>query len=133
MRRILYFSIILLMLLMFTGRLFSNSEEVKKEKKSKKDLPKIGSIYKYSKTDWYVRGVGDKVFEYKAVGESICIIVEGISGAIVKVPKKDDIVKIDPGVPMIYINNKIDKQLKANKYFMEKAKNKVFILLEYKK
>ena len=46
-------------------------------------------------------------------------------------PKKDDNVRVDPEVPMIYINKKEDKGLKSNAYFMKKAKNKVFILLEY--
>ena len=102
-------------------------------KSADEELPEIGSIYKHSKADWYVRGVGKKAFESTATGESICIITIGISGSIVKVPKKDSVVKIDPEVPMIYIDNKPDKGLQSNNYFMKKAKNRVFILLEYKR
>ena len=121
----------LLVLLFIAGSSLTLSGE--EAKKGEEKLPEIGSIYKYSKADWYVRGAGDKAFEYIATGESLCIITIGIPGSIVKVPKKGVVVKIDPEVPMIYIDNKEDEGLKSNSYFMKKAKDRVFILLEYKR
>lgn len=128
MKKIIYLIVLFLMFFTFANGLYAGGEEKKEEKK---ELPKIGSIYKYSGADWFVRGVGDKAFEYKSTGESLCIITIGIQGSIVKVPKKGEVVRVDPEVPMIYLNKKEDKELKNNTYFMKKAKNKVFILLEY--
>ncbi|MEN8221830.1 MAG: hypothetical protein ABFR36_01115 [Acidobacteriota bacterium] len=102
-------------------------------KKDEEKLPEIGSIYKYQKAEWYVRGAGKKAFEYTATGESLCIITLGIPGSIVKVPEKGSIVRINPEVPMIYIDNKPDKQLKSNTYFKRETRDKIFILLEYKR
>ncbi len=128
MKKLLF--IILLIFLFIVGSVAAPSgDEVKKEE----SLPEIGSIYKYSKADWYVRGAGKKAFEYIATGESLCIITIGIPGSIVKVPEKGAVVKIDPEFPMIYIDNKPDEGLQSNSYFMKKAKGKVFILLEYKR
>lgn len=96
-------------------------------------LPALGSIYKYSNAEWYVRGAGTEIFEYTSTGESLCVITLGIPGSIVKVPKKGEVVKVDPQSPMIYIDNVADQGLKNNNYFLKKAKGKVFILLEYKR
>ncbi|MEN8154769.1 MAG: hypothetical protein ABFR75_12190 [Acidobacteriota bacterium] len=128
MKKIIYLNIILFLIFVFTPEISGDSEE---DKKKEIKLPEIGSLYKYQRADWYVRGVGDKAFEYKATGESLCIITIGISGSIVKVPEKGDVIKVDPKVPMIYINKKEDKGLRSNSYFMKKAKNRIFILLEY--
>lgn len=119
-------AIILLVFFIYSG--LADSKPGDKEK-----LPEIGSIYKYDKADWIVRGIGSKAFQYKSVGESLCIIVIGIPGAIVKVPKKGAVLKVDPQVPMIYIDGKMDEQLKQNTYFMKKTKDKTFLLLEYKR
>ncbi len=128
MKKTLLINFIILFFIIGSGLTFSGEEINNGE-----ELPEIGSIYKYSKAEWYVRGVGSKAFEYTATGESLCIITLGISGSIVKVPKKGEVVKVDPEVPMIYINKVPDKGLKSNTYFMKKAKNKIFILLEYKR
>jgi len=123
------FSIVITLCIFISG-FFLSGEDIKKDGEK---LPEIGSIYKYNNTEWYVRGSGIKAFEYTATGESLCIITIGISGSIVKIPKKDSIVKIDPEIPMIYIDNKPDEGLQSNDYFKKKAKNRVFILLEYKR
>ena len=128
MKKIIYLVVLLIMFFTFSNGFYLSGEE-KKEKK--KELPEIGSIYKYQKADWYVRGVGDKagIWLYTRLGfQEISV---GIPGTIIKIPKKDDIIRIDPEVPMIYINKKEDKGLKNNSYFMKKANNKIFILLEY--
>ena len=127
MKKTLLINFIVFLFIIGSGLTLSG-EEVKKDEEK---LPEIGSIYKYSKADWYVRGAGKKAFEYTATGESLCIITIGIPGAIVKVPEKGSIVKVDPEIPMIFINNEVDKSLKSNTYFMREAKNRVFILLEY--
>lgn len=127
MKKILLINFIVFLFIIGSGLTLSGE----KVKKNEEKLPEIGSIYKYSKADWYVRGAGKKAFEYTATGESLCIITIGIPGAIVKVPEKGSIVKVDPEIPMIYINNKPDKGLQSNIYFMREAKNRVFILLEY--
>jgi hypothetical protein len=99
----------------------------------KKEWPKVGSIYKYSGVDWYVRGVGNKPFEYTATGESLSLVIEGTPGTIVMIPKKGEVVRCDPTVPMVYVNNVADPDLNRNSYFKKTAKNKVFLLLELKR
>lgn len=127
MKKIILISFMVFLFIIGSGMRISGEDSKKDEEK----LPEIGSVYKYSKAEWYVRGAGKKAFKYTATGESLCIITIGIPGAIVKVPEKGAVIKIDPEVPMIYIDNKPDKQLRSNTYFMREAKNRVFILLEY--
>ncbi len=98
-----------------------------------KEWPEVGSIYKYSGVDWYVRGVSKKAFEYTATGESLSLVVEGTPSSIVLVPKKGQVVRCDPTVPMIYVDKNPDPDLSLNAYFKRTAKNKVFLLLEYKR
>jgi hypothetical protein len=105
-----------------------NQKEAKTE-----ELPKVGEIYKYQGVEWYVRGVGDKPFEYTATGESLGVVTIGVSGAIVLIPKKGQVVRIDPTEPMIYVDKIPDKELSRNSYFKEHAKDKVFLLLELKR
>lgn len=99
----------------------------------KKEWPKKGSVYHYSGVDWYVRGVGNKPFEYTATGESLSLVIEGTPGTIVMIPKKGQTVRCDPTVPMVYVNNVPDPDLNRNSYFKKTAKNKVFLLLELKR
>ena len=109
--------------------------DISMEEKSQagKALPKVGSIYRYSGAEWYVRGVGDKPFEYTATGESLCMIIRNVSGASVFIPEKGEVVRVDPAVPMVYINNKEKEGWRANSYLMKHAKDQVHILLEYKR
>lgn len=116
--------------LIIPGNSLSTTEQ--KEEKVKK-WPEVGSVYTYSRAQWYVRGVGDKPFEYTATGESLSLIIEDTSGAIVLVPKKGQVVRCDPTVPMVYVDKKPHPNLSSNSYFQRTAKNKVFLLLEYKR
>jgi hypothetical protein len=131
MKKILRFFIICCFLILLTQGYSMQKAEQKGEKK--KEWPKVGSIYKYSGVDWYVRGVGNKPFEYTATGESLSLVVEGTPSSIVLIPKKGQVVRCDPTEPMIYVDKKPDPDLSRNAYFKRTAKNKVFLLLEYKR
>lgn len=98
-----------------------------------KEWPKVGSIYTYSGVDWYVRGVGKKPFEYTATGESLSLIVDGTPGTIVIVPKKGQVVRCDPTLPLLSVDKKPDPELSRNSYFKRTAKDKVWLLLEFKR
>lgn len=98
---------------------------------AEKELPKVGDRYQADGAWYYVRGVGNKAFEYVATGESLVIKTAGIPGSLVRVPKKGDKIRIDPTVPMMWVNGKEDKEFKTNGYLKKHAKNKVFLLLEY--
>lgn len=108
-------------------------QEAEQEEEKEKEWPEVGSVYDYSGVHWYVRGVGDKPFEYTATGESLGLVIEGTSGSIVLVPKKGQVVLCDPTVPMVYVDKKPDPDLSRNSYFKRTAKNKVFLLLELKR
>jgi hypothetical protein len=95
-----------------------------------KEIPKLGSRMKVDGVWFFVRGVGDKPFEYIAKGDSLAIQTIGIPGSIIIVPKKGAKVRIDPTIPMIWVDGKEDKWCKTNSYFKKHAKNKVFVLLE---
>ena len=110
------------------GLLFLTSAAEQKE-----ELPEVGSVYKYSGVDWYVRGAGKEPFEYTATGESLSLIVVGTPSAIVIVPKKGQVVRCDPTVPMLYLDKVPDPDLNRNSYFKKDAKNKDWILLELKR
>lgn len=103
------------------------------EGKQKKEWPEVGSVYRYSGVDWFVRGVGNKAFKYTATGESLSLVVDGTSGTIVLVPKKGQVVTCDPTEPMVYVDNQPDPELSRNSYFKRTAKNKVWLLLELKR
>ena len=118
--------------LCFLTLLLPGSSMQKGEQKVK-EWPKVGSIYKYSGVDWYVRGVGKKPFEYTATGESLSLIVEGTPSSIVLVPKKGQVVRCDPTEPMLYVDKKPDPDLNRNSYFKRTAKDKVWLLLELKR
>lgn len=96
-----------------------------------KELPRVGDRYQSEGTWYFVRGVGNKAFEYTATGESLVIQTPGIPGSLVRVPKKGDKIRLDPSIPMLWINGKADKEFKTNTYLKKHAKNKVFLLLEY--
>ncbi len=98
-----------------------------------KKLPEVGSIYLIDRAEFYVRGVGDKPFEYKATGESLAIVILKIPGTMVFIPKKGALVKVDPRIPMVWIDGKAKNEFKTNSYLKKHGKNKVFLLLEYKR
>jgi len=123
---------VILILLCFLALFIQGMTNQKAEQKAK-EWPKVGSIYKYSGVDWYVRGVGKKPFEYTATGESLSLIVEGTPSAIVLVPKKGQVVRCDPTLPMLSVDKKPDPELSRNSYFNRTAKDKVWILLELKR
>jgi hypothetical protein len=128
MRKCMEVSLVLCVVIFFIQvPLMANGEEKVKE------WPKVGSIYKYSGVDWNVRGVGKIPFEYTATGESLSVIVDGTSGAIVIIPKKDQVVRCDPTVPMLYVDKVPDPDLNRNSYFKKTAKDRVWLLLELKR
>ena len=128
MKKWLEISLALCVLIFFIqGTLMANGEEKARE------WPKVGSIYKYSGVDWTVRGVGKKPFEYTAQGESLSLVVDGVSGSIVIIPKKGQMVRCDPTVPMLYVDKVPDPDLNRNSYFKRTAKDKVWLLLELKR
>ncbi len=108
-------------------------QKAEKKGEKKKEWPKVGSIYKYSGVEWYVRGIGKESFEYTATGESLALWIEDTSGSITLVPKKGQVVRCDPTVPMYYVDKIADNSLSRNSYFKKHAKDKVWILLEYKR
>lgn len=124
----------LVSILCFLTLLLQGATLQKGEKKGeKKEWPKVGSVVKYQGVDWYVRGIGSKPFEYTATGESLALWIEDTSSAITLVPKKGQIVRCDPTVPMLYVDKIPDKYLSRNDYFKQHAKDKVWMLLEYKR
>ena len=125
-----FFGILLVICVLF---LFIQGTSILSGEEKAKEWPKVGSIYKYSGVNWYVRGVGKKPFEYTATGESLSLIVEGTPSAIVLVPKKGQVVRCDPTIPMLSIDKKPDPELSRNSYFNRTAKDKVWILLELKR
>ena len=108
-------------------------QQAEKKGDKKKEWPKVGSIFKYSGVEWYVRGIGSKPFEYTATGESLALWIEDTSASITLVPKKGQVVRCDPTIPIYYVDNIPDKSLSNNSYFKRTAKDKVWILLEYKR
>ena len=132
MRKILCLSICFFFLVSFIYGYLAQEEKTTKAKEKEEKLPEVGSVYEYSGVKWYVRGVGNKAFEYTATGESLSLVVlDAPAGTIVLVPKKGEVVRIDPTVPAVYINGVEDKDLRNNSYFKRKTKDKVFLLLEY--
>lgn len=99
----------------------------------KEKLPEIGSIYVLDRAEFYVRGVGDKPFEYRTTGESLVVKILKISGTMVFVPKKGQLVKVDTTIPMIWIDGKEKPEFRTNSYLKKNARNKIFLLLEYKR
>jgi hypothetical protein len=131
MKKILcFFTICCFLTVLAQGFALQQAEQ--KEEKGK-EWPEVGSVYEYSGVEWYVRGVGNKPFEYTATGESLGLVIEGTSGSIVLVPQKGQVVRCDPTVPMIYVDKKPDPELSRNSYFKRTAKDKVFLLLELKR
>ena len=132
MRKILCLTICLFFLVSFICGNLAHEEKTTQAKEKEEKLPEVGSVYEYSGEKWYVRGVGNKPFEYTATGESLSLVVlDGPPGTIVLVPKKGEVVRIDPTIPAIYVNGVEDKELGNNSYFKRKTKDKVFLLLEY--
>ncbi|MCK4835695.1 MAG: hypothetical protein KAT17_03625 [Candidatus Aminicenantes bacterium] len=130
-KKILWFFIICCFLTLLAHGSSLQKAEQKGEKE--KEWPKVGSVYKYSGVEWYVRGVDNKPFEYTATGESLGLVIEDTSGSIVLVPKKGQVVRCDPTEPMIYVDKKPDPDLSRNSYFKRTAKDKVWLLLELKR
>ena len=126
-------TVCLTVLLFFVVALLTAALPVEEKSQAQEALPKVGSIYKYSGTEWYVRGVGNKPFKYTATGESLCLIIRNVSGASVFIPEKGAVVRVDPAIPMVYIDNKEKEGWRANSYLMKHAKNQAHILLEYKR
>ncbi len=122
----------------------ANKRQKSKEKKQSKGkkkrkamgeddsgLPKVGSKYVHNGANYIVAGRGKKPFTYTATGESLEIVVDKTPGTIVIVPKKGELVKVDAGVPMVWVGGKEHKEFKTNKFLQKSAKNKVIYLLEY--
>lgn len=131
MKKILCFFILCFFLTVLAQGFSLQKAEQKEEQE--KEWPEVGSVYQYSGVEWYVRGVGKKPFEYTATGESLGLVIEDTSGSIVLVPQKGQVVLCDPTEPMVYVDKKPDPELSRNSYFKRTAKDKVFLLLEYKR
>lgn len=100
---------------------------------SEEPLPEVGSTYKIDKASYTVLGVSaSEAFEVTASGESLQIVVGTVPGTIVIVPKKGDVVKIDPSVPMVWIAGAPHKEFASNP-FLKRQKNARILLLEYQR
>ena len=134
MRRILCLAICFLFLVPFIYGYRAQEEKAAGTEEKEAEIPKVGSVYEYQGAKWYVRGAGKKPFEYTATRESLSLIVlDAPAGTIVLVPKKGEVVRIDPTIPAVYVNGVEDKNLRSNSYFKRKTRDKVFLLLEYKR
>jgi hypothetical protein len=95
-------------------------------------LPKVGDIYKVEQASYKVVGAGTSPFEYTSSGESLEIkIINKFPGTMVITPKEGEIVKVDPGAPMVWISGTPHKEFLQNTFLKKTAKGKPFLLLEY--
>ena len=102
------------------------------DKNKEEKLPKIGDVYEIDRAKFLIVGIGDQSFEYKVTfDESFAVKIRGLSGTMVFPLKKDQVVKVDPTIPMIWIDGKRKDDMVNNKWLMKNGKNKVFILLQY--
>ncbi len=95
------------------------------------ELPKVGSEYVWQKAHYIVRGVGKAPFEYIATGESLVLRIMPIPGAMVFIPKKGEKVRVDPSIPMVWVNGKEKNEFKNNCYIKKNGKHVDYMLLEY--
>lgn len=134
MKKIFCLAICFFFLVTFICGNQAQEEKTAKAEEKEAEIPAVGSVYEYSGAQWYVRGAAKKPFEYTATGESLSLVVlDAPAGTIVLVPKKGEVVRVDPTIPAVYINGVEDKDLRNNSYFKRKTKDKVFLLLEYKR
>jgi hypothetical protein len=95
-------------------------------------LPSLGEVYAIDQAKYTVVGVGTQAFEYTSKGESLEIkIINKYPGTMVITPKKGDVVKVDPSVPMVWIAGVPHKEFLQNTFLKKSAKDKPFLLLEY--
>jgi hypothetical protein len=96
------------------------------------NLPKVGDAFTLDGSAFVVAGVGTAPYEYTATGESLVLKIDGISGTMVLVPAQGAKLRVDPGVPMVWVDGAEKADFKSW-YLKTNAKGRIFLLLEYKR
>ncbi len=94
-----------------------------------KPLPKIGSAFKAGGSDWTVVAAGRSAFEYTAGDGSVAVAVIGAGPIANLVPGKGARIRVDPAIPMLWINGKKDETFKNQRAVQEAARGKAILLL----
>ena len=93
--------------------------------------PEIGSTHLLGQTPFKVVGSGTSPFEYTATGESLQVVIGDIPGTMVIVPAAGQVVKVDPTVPMLWIDGEPHQEFASNSYLKKHGKGVSYLLLEY--
>jgi len=93
-------------------------------------IPEVGSPYEAGGSDWTVLAAGRDSFEYTAGEGSVTVAVLGVGPVANLVPGKGAKIRVDPKVPMLWVNGKEENSFKKGRAIADAARGKVVLLLE---
>ena len=93
-------------------------------------LPAVGSRYETGGSTWIVVAAGRDAFEYTAGDKGIAIAVPGVGPLGTLAPPKGAVLRVDPRVPMLWIDGTKHPYFTSNPAIVDAARGQPILLLE---